>query len=324
MSLFKIVFEGRDITERIAAHLISISLDDKRGSKADDLNIRLEDAAGVLALPKPGSRIQFFIGAASDSLIYKGIFTIDEIEDGGPPDYMEIRATSADFTQNLKIRKERFFENQTIGDIVNFISGEHDLTGVVSENFAGVVVPHISQTNESDLNLLSRIAKEYGGFFALKNMTLIFSDESGGKSASGKALPVYTLDRRDTASYRFNERSRKQDFTGAKAAWFDVDNSEKKWELSGAEGKVKSLPEIYQNSETALKAASAAFERAARGKLSMSITLSTGDASLIPERPVLLTGFKEKIGGVDWIISNVQLSLGNNVFSTSFELEPLS
>lgn len=320
-NFFNIEVDGKDITEKLAARLIEISLNDNRGHDADDLTIRLDDVAGDLELPEPGQILRVHLGDDITGKIFKGVFAIDEIEDGGPPDYIQISATSADFTKELKVKKERFFEGKTIGEIAEFIAGEHDLDSVTSEALAGVMIEHITQTNESDLNLLSRIAKDAGGFFALKNMTLVFSDEAAGKSASGQSLPVYNLDRGETQNFRATTTSRKNDFVGVKAAWHDLAASEKTWELVGEDGKVKALQELYGDADFAKRAATAELARLKRGAMKMSIDLSHGDASIIPERPLKASGFKPNIEAAEWIIESVSHVINKSGFLTSFALE---
>ncbi len=321
MSNYRIESNGKDITAALANHLVEISLNDNRGHDSDDLTITLDDIAGDLELPRPGREIKLYIGDAKTGLVFKGVFIIDEIEEGGAPDYQRISAQSADFTKELKVKKERFFEEKTISEIVEHIAGEHGLKSVISETLGGVTIPHITQTNESDLNLLSRIAKDAGGYFALKNLTLIYSDEASGKSASGQSLPVYNLSRAETKRHRATEKSRLNDFTGVKAAWHDSEAAEKTWEVAGIEGKVKALSELYANAGAATAAASAAFNRLKRGKMKISIDLSHGDGEIIPERPMKAAGFKPGINGADWIIERVTHRINKSGFITTLEAE---
>jgi len=319
--IFKITHNGNDITNNISKHLLGLELSDERGIKSDDLTINLEDIESNLALPIPGSEIKFWLGYEDKGLVYKGLFIIDEIETGGPPDQVSIRAHAANFTAGLKVKKETYYENTTVVAIVTFLAGEHDLKHSVSARFHNYAIPHLTQTNESDLNLLTRLAKTLGAYFTIKNGTMIFSEEALSKSASGKALPVFNLARTETSSFRMTERSRKNKFTGTKAAWYDIPGAEKTWVFAGDQTRVKALDGVYSDAATALSACEAELDRLQRGAMTMNITLSRGEPTLIPETPVRVSGFKDSINSVNWIATVVNHTLGEQGMGTVIDLE---
>ncbi|MCF6219662.1 MAG: hypothetical protein L3J65_00980 [Robiginitomaculum sp.] len=323
-AIFKLTHEGNDITENIRLHLLSIDLSDERGIQSDNLTINMEDAAGNLALPAAGAEIKFWLGYDDTGLVYKGLFVIDDIETAGPPDNISIKAHAADFTASIQARKETYFENTTIVAIVTFLASEHDLQVSISPRFHNIAIPHISQTNESDMNFLSRLAKTHGAYFAIKNGTMIFAEEAISKSASGKALPVFNIARAETSDFRSTERSRENKFTGAKAAWYDIPGAGKNWELAGEDIRVKALPGTYSDPDTARSAAEAELARLQRGEMTMSITLSRGVPALIPETPVRLTGFKDNLNAVKWVVVTVNHTLGEQGMGTVVDLEQVN
>lgn len=319
--IWKVEFDGRNITADLAPFLISLSLSDVRGKTGDDLTISLDDTDGLIPLPAPGRKIKFWIGTEKTGLYFKGVFIIDELESAGPPDRITLKANSADFTENLKVRRETSFRDTTLGDIANEIAGRHNLNKSIAEDIGIKAFAHITQTNESDINLLSRLAKDVGAFFAVKNETLILSPEAIPETNSGQDIPVYSLDRAETRDFRFSEKSREHKFTGAKAAWNDTEASIKKWEIAGTDDKIKALPGIFPNADYAQKAADAEFARLQRGEMSFSVQLSEGEFSLIPETPVQPNGFKAAINETDWIITSVRHSLDGQGGLTEIEME---
>jgi phage protein D len=322
--IFKFTLDGRDITSQIRPAFSSLNFTDGRGTKADNLTLTLADPHGNLTFPDPGRALKFWLGTREQGLVFKGIFTIDEITHSGPPDTLNVRAHSADFTAGLKVKKETFYENQTVGQIVEFIAGLHGLGFAVSQDLRGSIFDHISQTNESDLNLLHRMAKDIGAYFAVKNNTLFFSEEAISTSASGKSLPAYTISRRQSSSFNFNEQSRKNKFTGSKAAWHNIDNAKKIWESAGDPKRVKALDGVYPDALKAQRAADAALARLSRGELTMSINLAVGDPALIPETPVSLSGWPSRITRVRWVIVSVTHTLGNQGLLSALNLEQAS
>lgn len=320
-ALYKIELDGTDITNRLAPFLISLELTDERGMTADNLTLSFTDDNAALTLPAPGRQIKLWLGRKERGLLFKGLFTIDELESSGPPDRIDVKASSADFTAGLKVRKETFFEQKTVDEIVSFIAGEHDLKHTVSPELATKLIAHITQTNESDINLLTRLAKDLGAFFAVKNGTLIFANEAESKTASGQRLQAANITRAETYDFRFTEKSRKNKYTGAKAAWHDFLSSEKVWEIEGSEERIRALPGTYESAQRAKDAAAAEWQRLQRGELSLSLSLSIGDPALIPEQPVIAAGFKPIINDAPWIIKSVIHGVGASGLTTEIELE---
>ncbi len=318
---FKLTHNGNDITDNISPHLLSLDLTDERGIQSDNLSITLEDVAGNLALPKTGSEIKLWLGYKDTGLVYKGLFVIDEIETAGPPDMQSIKCHAADFTAGIQVRKEKSYTNTSVVALVTFLAGEHNLQVSISDKFNNQAITHLNQTNESDMNLLTRLAKQVGAYFAVKNNTMIFAEQAISKSASGKALPVFNLDRAETSDFRATERSRENKFTGTKAFWYDIPGAEKNWVSAGDQTLVKALPGAYSDAATAQNACQAELGRLQRGAFTMSITLSRGAPALIPETPVKLSGFKDNLNAGKWVALTVNHTLGAQGLGTVVDLE---
>lgn len=320
-AIWKIESEGRDLTANFRPYFISLTLTDARGLTSDDLTINLQDAGAALLLPKAGSEIKLWIGDTQSGLTFKGVFIIDELESSGPPDAISIKCNSTDFTQALNVKRETFYADTTLGEIVKSIAGNHNLNPQISPDFINHPIDQVTQTNESDINLLTRISKDVDATFAIKNNILIFCAVAEGKTASGIALPPYPIDRKDTQSHRFSEKSRENKYTGAKAAWNNFVAAQKTWVTVGQPGKIHALGGVFSDARYAKDAAKAALARLQRGELTMSVTLARGAALIVPETPVPVTGFKPIINGANWIVKSVNHTLGNSAFITEFELE---
>ena len=320
-ALWKLEYNGQDITARLSDYFISLSLTDSRGITSDSLSFTLIDTDGRLELPPIGSMIRLWLGDQNTGLIFKGAFVIDELESSGPPDIISIKTNAADFTKGLKVKRDDYYEYTTLGKIVEAIAARHSLTPAISDSLKNIEILHITQTNESDLNLISRLAKDYGGFSDIKNQTLIFSEEAISQTTSGQQIPEFTLARSETSQYRFTEKTRKNKFTGARAAWHDFTQSKKVWEVVGDEEKLKSLSPYFPNPEKARAAAKAEFDRLKRGALTMSVNLSQPAPALIPETPIQASGFKPIINDANWVIISVTHNLGAEGLRTDIELE---
>nr|WP_241086840.1 hypothetical protein [Candidatus Vondammii sp. HM_W22] len=103
---YQITINNEDITTRLSDRLISLTLTDKHGLEADQLDLTISDHDEQVNLPKRGVTIRCYIGWKDSPLVDKGSFTVDEVEHSGSPDKLTIRARSADFREGFKEQKE--------------------------------------------------------------------------------------------------------------------------------------------------------------------------------------------------------------------------
>lgn len=269
----------------------------------------------------------------------KGSYTVDEIEHSGTPDKLTIRARSADLRAGLTQPRERSFHLHTLGDIVRSIAKQNDLTPAISDALETEAIDHLDQTNESDANLLTRLAEQFGAVATVKQGQLLFIKAGDARSASGRPLPPVTITRQHGDSHRFNIADREA-YTGVKA----YDQNTRKAEQQTVEVKkqkprnkptqpdkgealadgtdnVKVLRHVYASKTNAERGAKAAWEKLQRGVAEFSITLAHGRPELFPELPVTVQGFKPVIDHAQWIISRVTHSLGDGGYTMGVELE---
>lgn len=55
-----------------------------------------------------------------------------------------------------------------------------------------------------------KLARQYGAIASVKDSNLLFIRQGQGRTASGKALPVITITRRDGDSHRFSMADRER------------------------------------------------------------------------------------------------------------------
>ena len=341
---FRLTLEGADITQKIEKRLMSLTLTDNRGFEADQLDIELDDADCQLLLPRRGVSLSLALGWQGEALFPKGTFIVDEIEHSGTPDRLTLRARSADFRQTLNTKREKSWHQTTVGDIVKDIAGRHKLKIALGDDVATMAVDHLDQTNESDASFLMRLAKQSGAIASIKNGNLLFIRQGQGKTASGKALPVITIQRKDGDSHRFTMADRDA-YTGVIASWLHTreptkkpvakvkrrrkkTTKKKKPEakqgdyLIGTDENVLVLSRTYANRANAERAAKMRWERLQRGVASFSIQLARGRADLYTEMPVKVSGFKQQIDAGEWIVTTLTHSLSAySGYTTSIDLE---
>ncbi|ECI1525007.1 phage late control D family protein [Salmonella enterica subsp. enterica] len=341
---FSITIEGKDVTTVMDTRLMSLTLTDNRGFKADQLDLELDDADGLIALPRRGAVIQLALGWKGQPLFPKGAFTVDEIEHSGAPDRLTIRARSADFRETLNTRREKSWHQTTMGEVVKEIAARHNLKVALGKDLTDKALDHMDQTNESDASFLMKLARQYGAIASVKDGNLLFIRQGQGRTASGKPLPVITITRKAGDGHRFTLADRGA-YTGVIASWLHTREPRKKETTSvkrrrkkattpkepeakqgdylvGTDENVLVLNRTYANRNNAERAAKMQWERLQRGVASFSLQLAEGRADLYTEMPVKVTGFKQPIDDAEWTITTLTHSVSpDNGFTTSMELE---
>ncbi|CAL4868226.1 hypothetical protein MMA231_02501 [Asticcacaulis sp. MM231] len=326
---WKVEQADKDITDRINPRLLALTLTEKRGNEADELEIRVDDRDGTVAMPKKGVVLQVWLGwergtGLPQGLVYKGTFKVDERSLSGPPDIITIRARSADFTDTFKVRKQRSFVGQTVKTIMSAIAADNGLKLSIDADLGAKVIPALGHTAKSDAALLKLLGKRFDAVATVKSGTLIFSPIGKSASPGGKAIPTETIDRKQTSpGFTFSEPDRGT-YDGVEAKWHNKATNQQETVVVGgsAEPKAKLLRKVYANEADARTAAEAEQGRMERGKATMSFPLALGRPDIFPDRPIRLTGWKAEVNAIDWLVIETSHSMdGNGALSTRLSLE---
>jgi phage protein D len=319
---FRVTLEGRDLTSSIEPRLQGLTVTECRQDEADTLDLTLDDHDGRLAIPKRGAVLEVSIGWLGSPLTSKGKFTVNEVEHSGAPDIITIRARSASMTKGMGERKEKSWHGQTIAAIVRAIAGTYQLKPAVGDALGKILIPHIDQTNESDMAFLTRLAKRYDAVMTVKNGSLLFMPIGEGRTSSGKQLQVLAITRSDGDQHRYHIAER-ENYAGVKARWHSGTKGQTKDEIVGGESEknLKVLPEIYPTQAEAKAAATAEWKRTQRSQATLDYTLAEGRAEIFPELPVTISGFKPEIDETPWLVKRVRHSIADSGFTSSLEME---
>lgn len=319
---YRLIVNGTNITPKVNGRLIDLTLDETPGDEADTLSILLSDHDGRLEIPPKGAEIELAIGWKGRPLIEKGTFIVDESEFSGPPDQISITARSADMRGQLPAKQTRSWHQTTIGEIVNTIAGTNDLKPVVSDRLSSLSVEHLDQTDESDLNFLTRLGEKHDAIAAVKFGRLLFLPRGQGQTLSGQALPTLTITPQSGDQYKYKEKDR-DEYTGVIAFYDDIDAGQQKQVQAGTSDRVKRMRGTYPNQEEANAAAWAELKRLNRGEAEFSITLARGVPEVGPEYRLSVEGLKAQINGREWVVTRASHSLSDAGLVTSLEAETL-
>jgi phage protein D len=338
---YRILINDKNVTDIFQGRLISLTLKDERGNKADQLDISLEDSDDSLTLPSKKSIIKVWLGFkqtnnintsltnnvlpsnTAQPLTYKGSFVVDGIQYGNQSgvNILQITARSADFKGSLKLKREQSWHQITLKDVLNTIATRHNLTARISDTLAALVIDHIDQTDESDLSFLNRLAKFYDALCTIKDGNLLFSEIGNGLTISGKALNPLYIDKTQCSSYGYQIQDRDSEYTGVQSYWNNKKYARRKTVTAGSADNPKVLRTTYPSEQQAIQAAKSEWKKINRNQANMNLELALGIPDATPEMPVLLTGFKEQIAVQKWGIESIEHMLNEKDLSALLALK---
>jgi len=324
--IFRVVADGTDITAVINERLISIKTTDEAGFKSDTCTIDIDDRDGIIALPRKGAKLTISLGYEAQpgdnlasikvpiGLAQVGVYTIDEVSASGFPEVLSISGKAADMQGELKEQKTRSFDNITLGDLVKKLAGDNGLTGKAAADMAAIQLGHVDQTQESDLHLLTRLAKKYGGVAKVTNDHLIVAKAGESKSVGGASLSPIYIDKTQVSGYHCSLTDRGK-YAAVSATYHDKQTGQDIAVSTGDEKPAFTLRHPYDNQQQALEAAKAKKSALDQGASTVDVTLSVGNPNLFAESPLILTGFRSGVSG-EWTTTRVEHSFSKSGFTT--------
>lgn len=230
---FKLIANDKDITQKIALNLISLSFDDKAKDESDEISISLN---GLYARTPFGDKLELYLGY-EDKLFKCGTFSINSFSKNYNTKTTNIRATAINFASNIKNKKSRAWADTNLGDIALKIAKENNLKAKInSANKA--YIKHELQNNVSDIEFIYTLCAKYGFLACIKEQTLIIIEQKeaaqdgikdGEKQVGGIK---YTLDISELSDLNISIKNR-NNYTGVKISYQDIDNASIKNVLSG-------------------------------------------------------------------------------------------
>lgn len=325
---YRITIDGVDITPRIRGamangrpRLVSLHVSDRQRGEADEVEIRIDDTDGIVEIPRKGVMCRVWIGWEGGALVDKGTFKVDESGHEGPPDTVVIKARSVDLTNQARNRRSRSWHQTTLGAVIGDLAAAQGLKVRISPDLASIAVQHLDQVGESDVHLMTRLAKQHDATATVKGGALIFMRIGGGTTADGKALPSFTIRRSENDTHTYTKADRER-YSGVEAEWHDKATGTRKVVRSGSASNAKRLRRVYHSEAEAQQHASAEYRRHHRADAKLSLRLARGDALLSTESIGRVAGWKAEIDATRWLIVSVEHTIdGAGGFSTSVELE---
>lgn len=310
--LLQLTADDKLLDTQVMARLISLSVTDNKNLDADELTLTLDDHDGALEMPKRGVKLQCWMGFVDAGIHDMGTYIVDSCEWSGSPDTISIKAKSADFKSSLKSGRSQSYHNKTLGDIAETVAKRQQLALSIKPELANIDVGHVDQTDESDINLLTRLCHQYGAVVNIKHGKLLIFTANSNVSASGHSLGLTLITRQTGDSYRYSIEDRQGDYDNVSASYQDKDAAVRGTVDSDSGAKTKKLKGTYKSKEAASAAAQAESKRIKDEQAKFSITTAYAYPAVTTESPITLQGFKAEIDALKWTVDKAVHTYGKS------------
>lgn len=313
---FYLTANDNDITAIIKKSLVNLTLTDNSGEEIDRLSITLFLPADVRT-PSKGAELSLGLGFSDSGIIHKGKFIVDEVSVSGPPRLVSIVANAAPLTKKsaMQTQRTKSFDDLSMGDLVKEISAKHGLEPKISSGLGVLKFEHLDQVNESDMSLLSRLAKKNDAVVSVKNGNLIMVKKDEGKTVTGKPLQVISLTPDQVSSWQCTISSRGE-VQKVTAEYSDVASGKSVLVSQGTGEPEIRMPIKYSSKQEAEAAIDARLKSGVSGSNTMSISMPVNPdlLPLVAEGKVSLSGFGD-VEDQEWTVRSLEWSLSNSGFS---------
>ncbi len=315
---FSVTSNGNDITADIADRLLKLSVKDEAGLKSDTCSIELDDRDQKLSLPATGVELEIKVGF--ENLVSLGKYTVDEVTVKHPPSRVSVKGKA--MQDDFKTKKTRSWDDKYISEIVAQIGMEHGLNSRVASQFQGIKIEHIDQTEESDINFLTRLGKDHGAVVKPAGGMLLFVNQGEGKSASGQSLGTAEILLEECISWSATV-SERGNYETVTARFNDKETGLEQTVSAGLitgneDGLTHKIKKLYPTELEALDAAESELKSLNTGKISVNLTI-IGRTDIFAERPIKLTGFRSDPVSGNFTIHSVTHELSSNGYITKID-----
>ena len=195
-----IKYNNKDISADFSKYLKSISYTDNLSGEADDLQITLEDKAGLWQstwMPEKGALLDVMLQqkywqtlSALPQSLRLGLFEIDEITSSGYPSEVQIKAVSVPDNNTLRgTERSRSWEKAKLQVIANDIASAAGMS-LFWDTEENPVLDRAEQTEQSDLSFLYAICKDKGLALKISDKKIIIFDEAKYEAEKAKITIV--------------------------------------------------------------------------------------------------------------------------------------
>lgn len=176
-----VYYDNKDISTSIGKYLKSISYTDNMSGAADDLQLTLEDGAGLWQsawFPEKGAKLRVKLENEKLEVLDFGEFELDEITSSSAPSEIQLKAISIPYNNSLREEERtRSWEKAELKTVANDIATASNLK-LFYDTEENPILERVEQTEQSDLSFLLQLCSDRGLALKISDGQLIIFDES--------------------------------------------------------------------------------------------------------------------------------------------------
>lgn len=311
LAAFKIVADGKDITDVIKPRFISLSITDEAGTNSDSFTLVLVDD-GKIAFPKTEAKLQISTGENNKALTNRGTFVVNSVKLSSPEQTITLSGDAANLSGEFKNQRDHTWENTTLKSLVETVASRCGYQPAVADAYASVEIVHRLQTGQSDADLLTELAAENNATMKVAQDKLVFFPKGDNQSVSGKTLSAIAVRLTDQVQATIT-LSGAAKFDAVVAKWRDTDLAETKTVRVGeSSGKAKTLNTLFPDEATARSAAETELHNLKRAEYTLEIDELPFIPGVIAERNISLSGHHRSQFNGEWMCESVTETLDAN------------
>lgn len=302
---YRVVIDGRDITNSLKSRVKSISVIDESGIVSDRLTIKLDDQDGKLAIPKIGVKCDIAFGGSG--LTPMGAFTIDEVAISDKR-VMRIMGKGFDSFTDVKTKKEgRSFKTKNFGVIARVIANDNNLSLKMSKELESYEFEKSPiQQKESDMRFLSRLARGLDGDVKIAGNNIAIFKKGEGKSLSGRTLKEIDLNVKDLIDWNCSFKGITE-YKTVVARYFDREKAGIEKVEKGKSGPVFEFQKTFSDRKEAENAAIAKLNEETYKSKTMNFSIENR-TDIKAEIIINISGIRKEIDG-KWVVKRAEHTL---------------
>ena len=253
--VYALSVDEADVSSNFAPVLISISIREQDGGKADTLEVELDDTDGQIALPAMGAAVEASLGWSDSAAVVCFTGFIADVNSAGDGHEggasgrharhggkkgggseplrsagsrskgrtLTLTATSADIRGAAKQPVEMHKDDSSFQDAASAFAAPSGLKVEVAGALASIQRPYWWIGNESFLEWGTRVARDLGATFKVFGGKAVFAPRSAGISVSGQPLtPIAATWGDNLLSWSIAPILSRLDYAEYGARWYDL------------------------------------------------------------------------------------------------------
>lgn len=321
--------DGADITGTLMERTTRLTVVDAEGLASDTLEVEMDDRGQSARLPAVGDKVRLLLGYLEQTPIPTiGDFVVDEVRLSGAPLSISFVAKGADFVNKaLKAPLIDDGDDGSLADLARRIAERHGLVARIHPDAESIALGHVDQQAESDMALLTRLARARDWVLRLDGDRLTLRPHASalppGREAADWQPPLHRIDARRISRYDYTTNARHR--YGKVRAWYYDPDTGKRVPVEVDDGERAAAPTLdlrhdARDEASARAAAEARLRQLRRDSSSLTIEMP-GDTRLLAGHHVLITGLSDPIAG-QWVIQRAEHTLDAQGLRTRIECVP--